>query len=59
MAKSIKKQINILGENLYDNKPEGSVLSREDYTRIAMFEMFHIETDGDYLDQMDSIRESW
>ena len=58
-SKSVKNQINVLGETLYEHKAEGSPLSRDDYTRIALFDIFHIETDVDYLDLMDSIRESW
>ena len=60
MAKnmSVKKQINRLGETIYEYRND-THLTRDDCNRLALFKVFRIESDQDYLDQMDSIRESW
>lgn len=60
MAKnmSVKKQINRLGETIYEYRNDAQ-LTRDDCNRLALFKIFKIESDRDYLDRMDHIRESW
>ena len=60
MRQNNKRFINKEGENIY-NVLRGKNLNvnKDDCIRMAVFEFYNIESDTDYLDKMDEVRQSW
>ncbi len=60
MKENNKKHINKRGEIIYnDLREKNQNVNKDDCIRMALFEFYKIESDTEYLDKMESVRQNW